>query len=573
MSGYDHKPSLAMIAFALMILWVCCFSHLAAMGLTGADEPRYAFIARGMAATGDWVTPRLYGQPWFEKPILYYWTAAASFRMLPANPEWAARLPSALAALLAALAMAWTARRIYGPRAGYFTLLILPSSAAFIGFARAASPDMLFASTLAIALAAASAVCIPPAEAIPAGPPAGLPAAATPPSRAESSPRRAGFLALLIFGAALGFASLAKGPAAVILAAGSVFCWALLSSQWRRATRLLHPVAILSWSAVALPWYVICALRNPDFLRVFIFQHNFARYLTPVFQHRQPFWYFLPILLIGIFPWTPAIAWLAVDGWRAIRRNDWRGSPALFFACWTAFPFVFFSFSQSKLPGYVLPCFAPLALLIADWMARLAPAEDKCKRAFAVIGGLWLAASVSFFQWRDRIPPEAGRLVHHEILILVGAAAVLGLVIFAAAAAGDALPSVMITALAMAMVLEFIDVRMLPKLDPLLSARPAAAQVTALKIPEASLSAMHLRREWQYGLEFYLRAPLREWELPLTDNRWVPPFLFLDKSDFNYQRRFYPDLVVLSDHSPHAILVRLTPIGPFAPFQPPHPSR
>src|ERR1700719_2913142 len=98
MRADDHKLRLATLGFALAVLWICGFSHMGALGLVGADEPRYAFVARNMAVTGDWITPRLYGQPWFEKPILYYWVAATFFRVLPRDLEWVARLPSALGA-------------------------------------------------------------------------------------------------------------------------------------------------------------------------------------------------------------------------------------------------------------------------------------------------------------------------------------------------------------------------------------------------------------------------------------------------------------------------------------------
>src|SRR6202023_3488538 len=95
------------------VVLVCLFGQLGAVGLVGPDEPRYAWIARAMAQTGDWVTPRLYGEAWFEKPILYYWTAAVGFRLhLPA--EWAARLPSAFAALAAAIAIGWLAGKLFG---------------------------------------------------------------------------------------------------------------------------------------------------------------------------------------------------------------------------------------------------------------------------------------------------------------------------------------------------------------------------------------------------------------------------------------------------------------------------
>src|ERR1700722_8074479 len=158
-SSRAPSRSSVLLGSAIAML-VCLFGHLGAMGLTGPDEPRYVWVARAMAETGDWVTPRLYGQPWFEKPILYYWAAAiGSLLHLPA--EWAARLPSACAAAAATLVIAWLAKKHY-PGDGnslsspvQLTPLMFATSVAAIGFARAATPDMLFSAATVAAMACA----------------------------------------------------------------------------------------------------------------------------------------------------------------------------------------------------------------------------------------------------------------------------------------------------------------------------------------------------------------------------------------------------------------------------------
>src|SRR5262249_24558469 len=147
----------ARILWAVLIvatLSVCYFSHLGAVGFVGPDEPRYAWIARDIAESGDWITPRLYGKPWFEKPPLYYWSAGLSFRVFGVS-EVAGRLPSALAALFGTLALAWLALRLYGAETARWLLLLLPTSVGIIGFSHAASTDMLFSATLTLALVAA----------------------------------------------------------------------------------------------------------------------------------------------------------------------------------------------------------------------------------------------------------------------------------------------------------------------------------------------------------------------------------------------------------------------------------
>ncbi|PYT43588.1 MAG: hypothetical protein DMG47_13030 [Acidobacteria bacterium] len=260
----------ARIGWAIFIaatLYVCYFSHLGAIGFVGPDEPRYAWIARDMAETGDWVTPRLYGKPWFEKPPLFYWSAALCFKLFGVS-EAAARLPSVVSALLATLAMAWLALRLYGAETARWLLLLLPTTVGMIGFSHAAATDMPFSAMLTIAMVCAAVVL-------------GL-------TRNKNTPilPRTPWLALLLFGFFLGLAVLAKGPAAIILCGGVVFFWALFTKRWRDAFRLLHPAAMASFCLTALPWYILCARRNPDFFRIFIIEHNFKRYLTPEFQHR-----------------------------------------------------------------------------------------------------------------------------------------------------------------------------------------------------------------------------------------------------------------------------------------------
>src|ERR1700681_2466308 len=146
---------IAWLALILATLYVCYFSHLGAIGFVGPDEPRYAWIARDMAETGDWVTPRLYGKPWFEKPPLFYWGAAMSFKVFGVS-EAAARLPSAVSALLATLAIAWLALRLCGAETARWLLLLLPTTVAMIGFSIAAATDMPFSAMFTIAMVVAA---------------------------------------------------------------------------------------------------------------------------------------------------------------------------------------------------------------------------------------------------------------------------------------------------------------------------------------------------------------------------------------------------------------------------------
>jgi 4-amino-4-deoxy-L-arabinose transferase-like glycosyltransferase len=498
-----QRANVIAYASAGLIVLVCLFGHLGAIGLVGPDEPRYAWIARAMASSGDWVTPRLYGQPWFEKPVLYYWAAALGFSAhLPA--EWAARLPSGFAALVAAILIGWLGWKFYRteswPFGSSFLLapLIFSTCIAAIGFARAAGPDMLFSAALTAAMAS-GAIALSRRGTL----------------RFENDKRPStgpsDHSALALFGASLGLAVLAKGPAGILLAVGAVAIWALATSRWRAAIRLAHPITIAAFCLVALPWYVLCAFRNPDFLRVFIFQHNFERYLTPLFQHRQPFWYFLPILLLGLLPWT-ACLWPALEeGLRLWREKSWSDSPGFFIFCWAIFPFLFFSFSQSKLPGYILPAIPPLVLLIAVGVQRriLTSPVPSARCVMIAVGITWIVMALSAVHWADRLP-AAARDVPEKMILQVSIIAISGGIAIVVLGFRRGREALLLSFFLAALCVELAGARVLPALDPFISARFHGELLRKHRYPDRVFT-FHLTRSWQYGLNFYLGRELTEW--------------------------------------------------------------
>jgi 4-amino-4-deoxy-L-arabinose transferase-like glycosyltransferase len=461
-----------------------------------------------MAETGDWVTPRLYGQPWFEKPILYYWAAALDFRLhLPA--EWAARLPSAIAALAAVLAVGWLGWKHYGNDTGIerspalLAPLLFSSSVAAIGFARAGTPDMLFSASLTLAMASAADVL--------------RGAGALRAAEAASEGRRSDSFALLLFGAFLGLAVLAKGPAAIVLAGAALMLWALATRQWRATLRFAHPLAVVAFCLVALPWYIVCALRNPDFLRIFIFQHNVERYLTPIFQHRQPFWFFGPIVLLALLPWTVLLWPAAREGLQLWRERSCANSPAFFFACWAVVPVLFFSFSRSKLPGYILPAIPPLMLLCSVGVAR---AFERSRAGVlpiaAALGLTWLGLAIAALRLEHRAPWTRYRSdftsdfaphIGYAVLLLAALAALL-----VVAAGLYRRPHYVIAccALSVAASVEVASLSVLPILDRFESAR-SHAQFMRNDQRQDRIFTYHLRRDWDYGLAFYFHRELPEW--------------------------------------------------------------
>jgi 4-amino-4-deoxy-L-arabinose transferase-like glycosyltransferase len=261
---------------------------------------------------------------------------------------------------------------------------------------------------------------------------------------------------------------------------------------------------------VALPWYVLCAVRNPDFVHVFIFQHNFERYLTPVFQHRQPFWFFVWITLLAMLPWTVLLISAGQEGLRIWRERSWAHSPGFFYACCAIFPIIFFSLSQSKLPGYILPAIAPLALLCGISVPR---AFQKSRSGAILIGlGIslvWIVLAFSPFFMARKVPLTE-RIGPPLIAGLAITISVLVLAILFAGIRQNLLAVVGICSLAVAAAVAVAGLRILPAMDPYLSARPHAVFLRGDLRPDR-IYTYHLNRSWNYGLAFYLRRELPEW--------------------------------------------------------------
>ncbi len=310
----------------------------------GADEPRYAQVAREMLVRHDWVTPVLYGQPWLEKPPLYYWCAMLSYRATGEVSDTAARIPSAvLSCLLIIFIYVWARRFRRGMQLD--AALITASAAIVIGFGRSASTDMPLAVMFTIAMLSWYGW--------------------------HESRSRGWLLGFYFF---LALATLAKGPVAIFLAAIILGAFAALRRDAKLLARTLWPIGIAVYLAVAAPWFVAVQHTNPDFFRTFFLQHNLARYTSNFYHHSQPFWFYVPVALLGLVPWTVFTIAAVVD---AVR--DWRFSAQqrpgaedlrTYLALWLLLPIVFFSLSQSKLPGYILPSIPAATILLADFIAR-----------------------------------------------------------------------------------------------------------------------------------------------------------------------------------------------------------
>jgi 4-amino-4-deoxy-L-arabinose transferase-like glycosyltransferase len=469
-----------------MVLGVFCaflfFFGLSYFGLVGADEPRYAQIAREMLLRHDWVTPVLGGVPWLEKPVLYYWQAMIAYRFFGVS-DMAARLPSAFDATLMVVAVFLFFRK-FRPGFQLDGALMVAASAAVIGFARSASTDMPLAAMFTIAMIAWYAWH-------------------------ETSNK----LWLALFYVFAGLGMLAKGPIAVFLAAVIIVVFAALRKDWRLIARTLWVPGILLFCLVALPWYVMVQMRNPEFLRVFILQHNLERFGSNLYHHRQPFWFYLPVALLGLLPWTAfAIDALIVNvrvWWNERKNLQGEDVFGLFLLVWLIVPIVFFSISQSKLPGYILPALPAGSLLIADYLSR--NVDQRLKTPVIVAHTLLTSALIVPAFWISSIVMQhhlpLGRATAVLIAITIGFAGLSILFLSKYGVRALRFATLAPLLIAVAAILKIGA----PALDDALSARPIAQQLAQqTNLPVAILQ---VRREVEYGLHFYLNRNISRYEL------------------------------------------------------------
>ena len=344
------------LVVALALAW---FGTLALRPLYKADESRYAEIPREMVASGDWITPRLNGFKYFEKPPLQYWATAAFFELF-GEKDWAARLWAALTGFAGVLLVLAAGNRLFRPPAGYFAAAVLAGSPLYVVLGQVSTLDMgvtFFLTAAVLALCAGR---------------------------------------MLLFWAACAAAVLSKGLIGIVLPLGTVALYVLIRRDWGLIARIRPIAGPLLFLLIAAPWFVAVAAANDEFLRFFFIQEHFQRFMSEVHQRHGAIWYFVPILVVGMLPWLIplGLAWA-----RAFRRVEQGFDPQLFLGLWALVVFLFFSLSGSKLPSYILPMFPALALLIGRWLATQdAPRVLRIQSLlFAVVVAIPLAALAPHF--------------------------------------------------------------------------------------------------------------------------------------------------------------------------------
>ncbi len=371
------RRNILLLALLLALVW---FANLEARKLIRPDEGRYAEVAREMVVTGDWVTPRENGFKYFEKPVLQYWATAAAFEVFGIH-HWTARLWPALTGFLGVLLAAFAGTRFWGLRAGLMAGAVAGSSLLYVLIAHVNTLDMGVAFFLCLGL---FSLMLAQRE------------------RVESSAARNW---MWLAWAALGLAVLTKGLIGAALPAASLIIYSLWSRDWVLWKRMRMGSGLLIFFAVASPWFILVCIRNPEFFQFFFIHEHFDRFLTKAHSRTGAPWYFVPILLAGMLPWTLLMLDACVRALPRERASENGFQPKRFLLTWIIFVIVFFSASSSKLPSYILPVFPALALLIGEYLARIRP------RALAlhIVPALALGIAGLFFA------PQATRLADVEV--------------------------------------------------------------------------------------------------------------------------------------------------------------
>ncbi len=485
----------------LLLAGFCAFFFffgLSYFGLVGADEPRYAQIASEMLNRYDWVTPLLGGKPWLEKPPLYYWQAMIAYGIFGVS-DWAARLPSAVDATFLVIAVYLFSRRFI-PRLELDSALMAASAAGIIGFARAASTDMPLAAMFTIAMLAWYVW--------------------------YDTGSKWYLAAFYIF---MGFGALAKGPVAPFLGAVILIIFAVVQREFLIIQRTLWLPAILLFLLVTLPWYIAVQIRNPEFFRIFILQHNLARFGTNLYHHKEPFWYFVPVTLLGLLPWT-ALTLVSIFRIRrtsaAKQADEPHNTLSCFLLIWLIVPIVFFSISQSKLPGYVLPAIPAGVLLAALYVQRTTREAGRPRIWLAVCHSILAAAAIvpalmiQYLVLQHRLPWGGGA----AISVILAALLAVGLTFTLRSRFGFA--GLRFTLVPVALGVVAVLRLGAPALDAALSARPIANEISAMEKQRLPLAVFQVSREVEFGLAFYRNEVVQRYEsgeIPTSEHLLVAP--------------------------------------------------
>ena len=455
---------------------------LAIRTLVPPDEGRYAEIAREMFASGDWVTTRLDGIKYFEKPPLQAWMNALTFTLFGVG-EWQARLWTGLCGIFGVLLTGFTGTRVFGARAGLYAALVLGSCFYWVLGSQVDSVDMSVSGMMTLSLCALLLA-----------------------QRADAGPRERRNWMLACW-AGMALATLAKGLIGIVLPGGVLVCYTLVARDWRLWTRLHIVKGLALFLAIAAPWFILVGLRNPEQPHFFFIHEHFERFLLKEHHREAPCWSFLVLLAAGSMPWLGVLVPSLVAGARR-RAGDAADAfrPRLLALVWLVFIVAFFSVSSSKLPGYILPVFPALALLIGSHLEHASRRQHMIDAAALVLIGLALLLAAPFAPDFARHDGE-GRL-YADFAVWINASGMLALCggVLALWMARHARRDGHVLALAVAGFLA--SQVLLAGFEPLGQARAGSALLPAMRSALTPATRVYSVGLYEQSLTFYLGRPV-----------------------------------------------------------------
>lgn len=392
-SATPRQRGLVLLLLVAILIWC---SNLEYRKLVRPDEGRYAEIPREMVATGNWLTPRLNGIKYFEKPPLQYWATAAFYEAFGQH-QWTARLWGALTGFAGILLIYLAGLRLFGADAGLYAALVLASSALYTAIGHINTLDMGVTFFMSLSLCGFLLA-----------------------QRDDASPRE-NRVWMHVAWAAAALSVLSKGLIGLVLPGAVLVLYSAIQRDFTLWKRLHLGTGLALFFVIAAPWFIAISAASPEFFHFFFIREHFERFLTKVSRRYHPWWYFVPILIAGMAPWLVALFDALPRSWRAEPAKAFQ--PKRFLLIWAVFIYVFFSMSDSKLPSYILPIFPALALLLGLRFTEMRPRTFIWQvLPIAVLGALGLCYAPQVVRLSSSEVPQT--LYAHYVPWLVAAALV-----------------------------------------------------------------------------------------------------------------------------------------------------
>jgi 4-amino-4-deoxy-L-arabinose transferase-like glycosyltransferase len=373
----------AHLAIVVVVASLTCLAGLGGPAITDSDEAFYAEAAREMVESGDWLTPRYNYANRFQKPVLFYWLVAATYEVTGPT-EWAARFPAALSGIGLAVLTWACARRWFDDDSGLVAGVVLGTSLGAVAIARLSLPDLPLALFISLAIALGIEAFLVP-----------------------DRPRRS---VAALAGAAAGAAFLTKGPVGIVIPTLVVGGLVIVERRWRALAHAPLFVAVAACAAIGAPWYVAMTREHGTaYLQSFFIGDNLERFATERFNEPRPLWFYLPIVMGGMLPWSPYFALWVADAVTAVRRRLVPSAVVIRIALWAALPLLLFTASIGKQPRYILPMLPPLAIGVAAALrARRAASADDAPGLLLRVSALATGVAVAVLgAVLAALPPDA----------------------------------------------------------------------------------------------------------------------------------------------------------------------